>query len=103
MSSLSTFLFNITIGASRLPRFDVTISDPLQKKYLDLAMTEADAGAEEALDRKSLKFLGLWAFTLCHWLLEVLPIPCIRQSGSGPKWKVPTVGTPGYLIRRNFY
>ena len=37
--------------------FDVTISHPLQKKYLDIAMTEAGVVAEDAHDRKLLKSL----------------------------------------------
>ena len=37
--------------------FDVTVSHPLQKKYLDIAMTEAGVVAEDAHDRKLLKSL----------------------------------------------
>jgi hypothetical protein len=66
----------------------------LQKKYLDIAMTEAGVVANDAHDRKLMKSLGVCrgrAFTLCHWLgsrLEVPPTQYMRQSGSGPRWKV---------------
>ena len=46
--------------------FDITISQPLQKKYLDIAMTEAGVVAEEAYDKKLLKSLEVCH--LCHWL-----------------------------------
>ena len=41
--------------------FDVTISHPLQKKYLDIAMPEAGVVASDAHDRKLLK-----SFEVCQ-------------------------------------
>ena len=53
--------------------FDITISHPLQKKYLDIAMTEAGVVAEEAHDRKLLKSLIVSArgHSLCAFGLGV--------------------------------
>ena len=69
--------------------FDVTLTHPLQKKFIEIAMEEAGVVAEEAHDRKlqkSLRCARRKAFTLCPWLgslLEAQPRQCTRLFASG--------------------
>ena len=89
--------------------FDVTISHPLQKKYLDIAMTEAGVVAEDAHDRKLLKSLVVCQQEGIHF------VPLAWESTGGAtetvhetirKWtemESARSGYPAYLIRRNLY
>ena len=89
--------------------FDVTISHPLQKKYLDIAMTEAGVVAGEAHDRKLLKSLEVCQREGIHF------VPLAWESTGGAtetvhetirKWtemESARSGYPAYLIRRNLY
>ena len=89
--------------------FDITVSHPLQKKYLDIAMAEAGVVAEEAHDRKLLKSLGVCQREGIHF------VPLAWESTGGAtqtvhetirKWtemESARSGYPAYLIRRNLY
>ena len=89
--------------------FDITISHPLQKKYLDIAMAEAGVVAEEAHDRKLLKSLGVCQREGIHF------VPLAWESTGGAtqtvhetirKWtemESARSGYPACLIRRNLY
>lgn len=89
--------------------FDVTISHPLQKKYLDIAMTEAGVVAEDAHDRKLLKSLEVCQREGIHF------VPLAWESTGGAtetvhetirKWtnmESARAGYPAKLIRRNLY
>ena len=79
--------------------FDVTISHPLQKKYLDIAMTEAGVVAEEAHDRKLLKSLVVCQQEGIHFVPlawestgQVRRRRCMRLFASGQRWRVLAVG-----------
>ena len=86
--------------------FDITISHPLQKKYLDIAMAEAGVVAEEAHDMKSLEVCQREGI---HF------VPLAWESTGGAtqtlhetirKWtemESARSGYPAYLIRRNLY
>ena len=107
MSSLATLLHYHRGFASSA--FDVTVSHPLQKQYLDVAMTEAGVVAEEAHDRKLLKSLGVCQREGIHF------VPLAWESTGGAtdtvhetirKWtemESARSGYPAYLIRRNLY
>jgi hypothetical protein len=78
--------------------FDVTISHPLQKKYIEIAMEEGGVAAADAHDRKLLKSLEVCekAFTLFLWLgsrLEGQLRRCTRLFASGRSWRVLVVVT----------
>ena len=89
--------------------FDVTISHPLQKKYLDIAMAEAGVVANDAHDRKLLKSLEVCQREGIHF------VPLAWESTGGAtetvhetirKWtnmESARSGYPAYLIRRNLY
>jgi hypothetical protein len=69
--------------------FDVTITHPLQKKFIEIAMEEAGVAAEEAHDRKLQKSLAVCekeGIHLCPWLgsrLEAQLRLCMRLFASG--------------------
>jgi len=89
--------------------FDVTISHPLQKKYLDIAMDRAGMVAEEAHRRKLNKSLDVCIAAGIHF------VPLAWESTGGAtetvhetirKWtelEGARGGYPAYLIRRNLY
>jgi hypothetical protein len=89
--------------------FDVTISHPLQKKYIEIAMEEAGVVAEEAHDRKLQKSLAVCEKEGIHF------VPLAWESTGGAtetvhetvrKWtelESARGGYPAYLIRRNLY
>jgi hypothetical protein len=88
--------------------FDVTISHPLQKKFIEIAM-EAGVVAQEAHDRKLLKSLAVCEKEGIHF------VPLAWESTGGAtetvhetvrKWtelEGARGGYPAYLIRRNLY
>jgi hypothetical protein len=75
--------------------FDVTITHPLQQKFLEIAMEEAGVAAEDAHDRKlqkSLKVCEGEGIHFVHWLGNRQEAPLkqfMRRFASGPIWKVP--------------
>ena len=79
--------------------FDVTISHPLQKKFIETAMEEGGVAAEEAHDRKLLKSLEVCekeGIHLVPWLgsrLGELLRLCARLLASGRSWRVLEVVT----------
>jgi hypothetical protein len=87
--------------------FDVIITHPLQKKYIDIAMEEAGVVAED--DRKLLKSLEVCEKEGIHF------VPLAWESTGGAtetvhetirKWtelEGARGGYPAYLIRRNLY
>jgi len=89
--------------------FDVTISHPLQKKFIEIAMEEAGVVAEEAHDRKLQKSLAMCEKEGIHF------VPLAWESTGGAtetvhetvrKWSElegARGGYPAYLIRRNLY
>jgi hypothetical protein len=89
--------------------FDVTISHPLQKKYIDIAMEEGGVAAEDAHDRKLLKSLEVCEKEGIHF------VPLAWETTGGAtetvhetvrKWtelEGARGGYPAYLIRRNLY
>jgi hypothetical protein len=89
--------------------FDVTVSHPLQKKYLYVAMVEAGVVAEEAHDRKLLKSLDVCLREGIHF------VPLAWESTGGAtetvhetirKWtemEGARSGYPAKFIRRNLY
>ena len=89
--------------------FDVTISHPLQKKHIEIAMEEAGVVAEEAHDRKLQKSLAVCVEQGIHF------VPLAWESTGGAtetvhetvrKWSElegARGGYPAYLIRRNLY
>ena len=89
--------------------FDVTISHPLQKKFIEIAMEEGGVAAEEAHDRKLLKSLEVCEKEGIHF------VPLAWESTGGAtetvhetvrKWtelEGARGGYPAYLIRRNLY
>ncbi len=89
--------------------FDVTITHPLQKKFLEIAMEEAGMVAEEAHDRKLQKSLKVCEEEGIHF------VPLAWESTGGAtetvhetirKWtelEGARGGFPAYLIRRNLY
>jgi hypothetical protein len=89
--------------------FDVTISHPLQKKFIEVAMEEAGVVAEEAHDRKLQKSLAVCEKEGIHF------VPLAWESTGGAtetvhetvrKWtelEGARGGYPAYLIRRNLY
>ena len=89
--------------------FDVTISHPLQKKFIEIAMKEAGVVAEEAHDRKLQKSLKVCESEGIHF------VPLAWESTGGAtetvhetvrKWtelEGARGGYPAYLIRRNLY
>jgi len=89
--------------------FDVTISHPLQKKFIEIAMEEGGVVAEEAHDRKLLKSLAVCEKEGIHF------VPLAWESTGGAtetvhetvrKWtelEGARGGYPAYLIRRNLY
>lgn len=89
--------------------FDVTITHPLQKKFLEIAMEEAGMVAEEAHDRKLQKSLKVCEEEGIHF------VPLAWESTGGAtetvhetirKWtelEGARGGYPAYLIRRNLY
>src|SRR3954466_5983595 len=52
MLNLAISLCSSTIVALRASAFDITVTHPLQKKFIEIAMEEAGVVAEEAHDRK---------------------------------------------------
>jgi ubiquitin carboxyl-terminal hydrolase 44/49 len=89
--------------------FDITITHPLQKKFIEIAMEEAGVVAEEAHDRKLLKSLEVCQKEGIHF------VPLAWESTGGAtetvhetvrKWtelEGARGGYPAYLIRRNLY
>jgi len=89
--------------------FDVTITHPLQKKTIEVAMEEAGVAAQEAHDRKLLKSLALCKEEGIHF------VPLAWESLGGAtetvhstlrKWsdlEAARGGYPAALIRRNLY
>ena len=89
--------------------FDVTISHPLQKKYIEVAMEEGGVAAEEAHDKKLQKSLAVCEKEGIHF------VPMAWESTGGATETVHEVlrkwtelegargGYPAYLIRRNLY
>ena len=89
--------------------FDVTITHPLQKKHIEVAMEEAGVVAEEAHDRKLQKSLKICEAEGIHF------VPLAWESTGGAtetvhetvrKWtelEGARGGYPAYLIRRNLY
>jgi hypothetical protein len=89
--------------------FDITITHPLQKKFIEIAMEEAGVVAEEAHDRKLLKSLEVCEKEGIHF------VPLAWESTGGAtetvhetvrKWtelEGARGGYPAYLIRRNLY
>lgn len=89
--------------------FDVTITHPLQKKTIEVAMEEAGVAAQEAHDRKLLKSLELCKEEGIHF------VPLAWESLGGAtdtvhstlrKWsdlEAARGGYPAALIRRNLY
>ena len=89
--------------------FDVTITHPLQKKTIEVAMEEAGVAAEDAHDRKLLKSLELCKEEGIHF------VPLAWESLGGAtetvhatlrKWsdlEAARGGYPAALIRRNLY
>jgi hypothetical protein len=89
--------------------FDITITHPLQKKFIEIAMEEAGVVAEEAHDRKLLKSLEVCEKEGIHF------VPLAWESTGGAtetvhetvrKWtelEGSRGGYPAYLIRRNLY
>ena len=89
--------------------FDVTITHPLQKKTIEVAMEEAGVAAEEAHDRKLLKSLELCKeegiqFVPLAW--ETLGGATDTVHSTLRKWsdlEAARGGYPAALIRRNLY
>lgn len=89
--------------------FDVTVTHPLQKKFLEIAMEEAGIVAEEAHDRKLQKSLEVCKEEGIHF------VPLAWESTGGTtetvhetirKWtqlEGARGGYPAHLIRRNLY
>ena len=89
--------------------FDVTISHPLQKKLIEVAMEEAGVASQEAHDRKLIKSLKVCKDEGIHF------VPMAWKSTGGAtetvhetvrKWtelERARGGYPAYLIRRNLY
>ena len=89
--------------------FDVTISHPLQKKFIEIAMEEPGVVAEEAHDKKLQKSLAVCVEQGIHF------VPLAWESTGGAtetvhetvrKWSElegARGGYPAYLIRRNLY
>jgi len=89
--------------------FDVTVTHPLQKKILEIAMEEAGIVAEEAHDRKLQKSLEVCKEEGIHF------VPLAWESTGGTtetvhetirKWtqlEGARGGYPAHLIRRNLY
>ena len=79
--------------------FDVTISHPLQQKYLKIAMEEAGVVAEDAHDRKLQKSLALCEKEGIHFVplawsrREAQRRLCTRLFTSGLSWRVLEVVT----------
>ena len=89
--------------------FDVTITHPLQQKFLEIAMEEAGVAAEDAHDRKLQKSLKVCEAEGIHF------VPLAWESTGGAtetvhetlrKWtdlEGARGGYPAHLIRRNLY
>jgi hypothetical protein len=89
--------------------FDVTVSHPLQKKFIEIAMEEAGVAAQEAHDRKLQKSLATCELEGIHF------VPLAWESLGGTtetvhetlrKWTDMEGARGGYptaLIRRNLY
>ena len=89
--------------------FDVTVTHPLQKKILEIAMEEAGIVAEEAHDRKLQKSLEVCKEEGIHF------VPLAWEATGGTtetvhetirKWtqlEGARGGYPAHLIRRNLY
>jgi len=89
--------------------FDVTITHPLQLKFIEIAMEEAGVVANEAHDRKLQKSLAICVKEGIHF------VPLAWESTGGAtdtvhetvhKWSElegARGGYPAYLIRRNLY
>ena len=89
--------------------FDVTITHPLQKKFLEIATEEAGMVAEEAHDKKLQKSLKMCKKEGIHF------VPLAWESTGGAtetvhetirKWtelEGSRGGYPAHLIRRNLY
>ena len=89
--------------------FDITITHPLQKKFIEIAMEEAGVVAQEAHDRKLKKSLEVCQKEGIHF------VPLAWESTGGAtetvhetvrKWtelEGARGGYPAYLIRRNLY
>ena len=89
--------------------FDVTITHPLQKKFIEIAMEEAGVVAEQAHDRKLQKSLAVCEKEGIHF------VPLAWESTGGAtetvhetvrKWtelEGARGGYPAYMIRRNLY
>ena len=74
--------------------FDITVTHPLQKKFLEIATEEAGTVAQDAHDKKLLKSLEVCKqeeFTSCRWLgnqLAARLTRCTRRFASGLIWRV---------------
>jgi len=89
--------------------FDVTITHPLQKKYIEVAMEEAGVVAQEAHDRKLLKSLEVCKAEG----IQFIPLAWESLGGATEtvhttvrKWSDLEAARGGYsatLIRRNLY
>jgi hypothetical protein len=92
-----------------LSAFDVTISHPLQIKYIEVAMEEAGVAAQDAHDKKLQKSLAICDKEGLHF------VPLAWESLGGATETVHDTlgrwtdlegargGYPAYLIRRNLY
>ena len=92
-----------------LSAFDVTVSHPLQKKYIEVAMEEAGVAAQDAHDRKLQKSLAICDREGLHF------VPLAWESLGGAtetvhdtlcKWtdlEGARGGYPTAMIRRNLY
>jgi hypothetical protein len=86
--------------------FDVTISHPLQKKFLTVAMDEAGVVAEEAHDRKLTKYLDICRTEGIHFVplaWETLGGATDTVHYTVRKWKASRGGYSAAVIRRNLY
>jgi hypothetical protein len=89
--------------------FDVTVTHPLQKKYIQVAMSEAGVAAQDAHDRKHLKALEVCKEEGLHF------VPLAWESTGGAtetvhetirKWTNLEAARGGYpvgIIRQNLY
>ena len=76
--------------------FDVTISHPLQKKYIQVAMEEGGVAAQDAHDKKLQKSLAVYGRALCASPGSLL-VELLRQFttpwADGLRWRVLVVAT----------
>jgi hypothetical protein len=87
-----------------LSAFDVTISHPLQKKYIEVAMEEGGVAAQDAHDKKLQKSRDLWQRGFLAW--ESLGGATETVHDTLGRWtdlEGARGGYPTALIRRNLY